>query len=145
MLDVTEADYDRIYNVNAKGAFFTLQQAARAVNSGGSIVYIGSRSTLRPSAAGFSVSRLEQAAGELSGRSARPGNRQTRNHGQRSHRGRDGRCRLLRRTQRRRPAPRPRAERQPARLAHGHGRRRRGTQSSSSPASWRAGSAERSY
>jgi 3-oxoacyl-[acyl-carrier protein] reductase len=38
VLDVTEAEYDRIYNVNAKGAFFTLQQAARVVNSGGSIV-----------------------------------------------------------------------------------------------------------
>jgi len=48
VLDVTEADYDRMFNVNAKGAFFTLQQAARMVNSGGSIVYIGSSSTLRP-------------------------------------------------------------------------------------------------
>jgi 3-oxoacyl-[acyl-carrier protein] reductase len=54
VLDVTEADYDRMYNVNAKGAFFTLQQAARAVNSGGSIVYIGSSSTLRP-VAGFGL------------------------------------------------------------------------------------------
>ena len=55
-----------------------------------------------------------------------PGNRQTRNHGQHSHRARDGRCRLIHRTQRRRSAPRARAERQPARLAHGHGRQRRG-------------------
>ncbi|AUA07941.1 SDR family oxidoreductase [Streptomyces sp. SID8382] len=48
LLDVTEAEYDRMFNVNAKGAFFTLQKAGRMVDSGGSIVYIGSSSTLRP-------------------------------------------------------------------------------------------------
>lgn len=48
VLDVTEAEYDRMFNVNAKGAFFTLQKAGRMVDSGGSIVYIGSSSTLRP-------------------------------------------------------------------------------------------------
>ncbi len=54
VLDVSEADYDRMFAVNAKGAFFTLQQAARSVNDGGSIVYIGSSSTLLP-AAGFGL------------------------------------------------------------------------------------------
>ena len=54
VLDVTEADYDRMVNVNAKGAFFTLQHAARMVNNGGSIVYIGSSSTLQPHA-GFGL------------------------------------------------------------------------------------------
>lgn len=54
LLDVTEAEYDRIYNVNAKGAFFTLQKAAGVVDSGGSIVYIGSSTTLRPTA-GFGL------------------------------------------------------------------------------------------
>lgn len=48
LLEVTEADFDRMYAVNAKGAFFTLQRAARVVESGGSIIYIGSSSTLRP-------------------------------------------------------------------------------------------------
>jgi 3-oxoacyl-[acyl-carrier protein] reductase len=48
VLDVTEAEYDRMFSVNAKGAFFTLQKAARMVSNGGSIVYIGSSSTLRP-------------------------------------------------------------------------------------------------
>lgn len=48
VLDVTEAEYDRMFSVNAKGAFFTLQKAARMVSAGGSIVYIGSSSTLRP-------------------------------------------------------------------------------------------------
>lgn len=63
VLDVMEADYDRIQNVNAKGAFFTLQQAARAVNDGGSIVYIGSRSTLRPPAAGFGLYTTSKLGG----------------------------------------------------------------------------------
>jgi 3-oxoacyl-[acyl-carrier protein] reductase len=54
VLDITEADYDRVFGVNAKGAFFTLQQAGRWVNDGGSIVYIGSSSTLRP-VAGFGL------------------------------------------------------------------------------------------
>lgn len=48
VLDVTEAEYDRMFSVNAKGAFFTLQNAARMVSNGGSIVYIGSSSMLRP-------------------------------------------------------------------------------------------------
>lgn len=48
VLDVTEAEYDRMFSVNAKGAFFTLQKAARMVSNGGSIVYIGSSSTLWP-------------------------------------------------------------------------------------------------
>jgi hypothetical protein len=55
VLDVTETDYDRLFNVNAKGAFFTMQQAARMVSGGGSIVYIGSGSTLRP-VTGFGLS-----------------------------------------------------------------------------------------
>jgi 3-oxoacyl-[acyl-carrier protein] reductase len=53
VLGVTETDHDRMFNVNAKGAFFTVQQAARLVN-GGSIMYIGSGSTLRP-VAGFGL------------------------------------------------------------------------------------------
>jgi 3-oxoacyl-[acyl-carrier protein] reductase len=54
VLDVTEAEYDRMFSVNTKGAFFTLQKAARMVDSGGSIVYIGSSSTLQPHA-GFGL------------------------------------------------------------------------------------------
>ena len=54
IVDVTEADYDRMFGVNAKGAFFTLQHAARTVNRGGSIVLIGSGSTSRP-VAGFGL------------------------------------------------------------------------------------------
>jgi 3-oxoacyl-[acyl-carrier protein] reductase len=54
IVGVTEADYDRMFGVNAKGAFFTLQHAARSVNDGGTILSIGSGSTLRP-VAGFGL------------------------------------------------------------------------------------------
>lgn len=54
IVDVTEADYDRMFGINAQGAFFTLQHAARTVNRGGSIVLIGSGSTSRP-VAGFGL------------------------------------------------------------------------------------------
>jgi 3-oxoacyl-[acyl-carrier protein] reductase len=75
MLEVTEAEYDRMFDVNAKGAFFTLQKAGRMVDSGGSIIYIGSSSTLRPLAglglysssklpASFLVGVLAQEIGE---------------------------------------------------------------------------------
>ena len=54
LLEVTEAAYDRMTGVNTKGAFFTLQHAARAVTDGGSIIFIGSGSTKRP-VAGFGL------------------------------------------------------------------------------------------
>lgn len=54
ILDVTEKDYDRMFGVNAKGAFFTLQHGARTVNNGGTILYISSSSTLQPHA-GFGL------------------------------------------------------------------------------------------
>jgi 3-oxoacyl-[acyl-carrier protein] reductase len=54
IVEVTEADYDRMFGVNAKGAFFTLQQAARDVRQGGAILYIGSSSSTRP-VAGFGL------------------------------------------------------------------------------------------
>lgn len=37
-VDFTEADYDRVFGINAKGAFFTLQQAAKHVADGGRII-----------------------------------------------------------------------------------------------------------
>ncbi|WP_163507489.1 SDR family oxidoreductase [Fodinicola acaciae] len=36
--ECTEADYDRIFDTNAKGVFFTLQQAARRLRDGGRII-----------------------------------------------------------------------------------------------------------
>jgi NAD(P)-dependent dehydrogenase (short-subunit alcohol dehydrogenase family) len=112
VLDITEAEYDRTFNVNAKGAFFTLQKAGGMVDSGGSIVYIGSSSTLRPTAgfglytssklpASFLVGVLAQEIGERG--VAVCGSRNDC----------DRRRRLLHRKQGRRPAPSARTERQP--------------------------------
>jgi 3-oxoacyl-[acyl-carrier protein] reductase len=38
LVDCTEDDYDRIFNTNAKGVFFTLREAARRLNDGGRII-----------------------------------------------------------------------------------------------------------
>ena len=42
VVDVTEDQFDRLYNTNVKGAFFTMQQAAKHVADNGRIIYIGS-------------------------------------------------------------------------------------------------------
>jgi 3-oxoacyl-[acyl-carrier protein] reductase len=44
-VDYTEAQYDRVFAVNTKGTFFTLQQAAKRVRDGGRIVVISSNTT----------------------------------------------------------------------------------------------------
>jgi 3-oxoacyl-[acyl-carrier protein] reductase len=48
VVDVTEELYDRLYGINVKGAFFTMQQAAKTVADKGRIVYIGSTTTDLP-------------------------------------------------------------------------------------------------
>lgn len=48
LVDVTEADFDRLFRVNAKGTFFVLQAAARAIADGGRIINISSSTTARP-------------------------------------------------------------------------------------------------
>jgi 3-oxoacyl-[acyl-carrier protein] reductase len=47
-LDITEAQFDRLFSINTKGAFFTLQTAARQVVNGGRIIYVGSSTTAVP-------------------------------------------------------------------------------------------------
>ncbi len=42
LLDVTEADFDRQFALNTKGAFFAMQEAARVMADGGRIVNISS-------------------------------------------------------------------------------------------------------
>ena len=49
VLDATEADFDRLFVLNTKGAFFTLQRAGRLVADGGRILWIGSSSSYGPS------------------------------------------------------------------------------------------------
>lgn len=76
LLDVTEEAYDRAMAINAKGAFFTIQQAGSRMADGGRIVTISSAFTVL-AAAGWSVyvgakAAIEQftrvAALELAGR-----------------------------------------------------------------------------
>ena len=48
VLDFTEEDFDRLFGVNTKGAFFTLQNAAKHVADNGRIIYVGSSNTGYP-------------------------------------------------------------------------------------------------
>jgi len=41
VLDVTEAEFDRCFAINAKAAFFVMQEAARRISDGGRIINIG--------------------------------------------------------------------------------------------------------
>lgn len=75
-LEVTEETYDRIFEVNTKGAFFTVQRLAPLIHEGGSIVftssvadeggypgmsiYSASKAALRSLASGFAVELLDK-------------------------------------------------------------------------------------
>jgi len=48
VLEFSEADFDRLFSINTKGAFFTLQYAARHVAENGRIIYVGSSNTAYP-------------------------------------------------------------------------------------------------
>ena len=48
VLDFTEQDYDRLLNTNIKGAFFSIQKAAKYVTDHGRIIYVGSSNTAFP-------------------------------------------------------------------------------------------------
>jgi 3-oxoacyl-[acyl-carrier protein] reductase len=47
LVENTEADYDYIFDINTKGVFFTLQEAARRVRDGGRIVVVSTGGTKR--------------------------------------------------------------------------------------------------
>jgi len=53
-VDYTEEQYNKVFDINTKGTFFTMQQAAKTVSSGGRIVAISSNTTLL-SLPGFAV------------------------------------------------------------------------------------------
>lgn len=44
----TEEDFDRLFGINAKGSYFTMQQAAKTVEDNGRIIYIASSTTAFP-------------------------------------------------------------------------------------------------
>ena len=46
--DFTEEQYDQLFGINTKGAYFTMQQAAHRIADQGRIIYIGSSTTGYP-------------------------------------------------------------------------------------------------
>lgn len=46
--DFTEEQFDRLFSINTKGSYFTLQQAAKHVEHNGRIIYIASSTTSFP-------------------------------------------------------------------------------------------------
>ncbi|HEV8341004.1 MAG TPA: SDR family oxidoreductase [Candidatus Binatia bacterium] len=48
LAESTEEDYDSVFNINAKGVFFTLQEAARRLRDGGRIVAVSTGGTKMP-------------------------------------------------------------------------------------------------
>jgi 3-oxoacyl-[acyl-carrier protein] reductase len=49
-IDITEEQYDKLFSINTKGAFFTIQEAAKHVADNGRIIYISSSTTTIPNA-----------------------------------------------------------------------------------------------
>jgi len=48
LAESTEEDYDNIFNVNTRGVFLTLREAARRVNEGGRIIAVSTAGTKMP-------------------------------------------------------------------------------------------------
>ena len=48
VVDFTEEQFDRVFGINTKGSYFTLQQAAKHVADNGRIIYIASSTTSFP-------------------------------------------------------------------------------------------------
>lgn len=62
--DVTGEDFERMFAVNARGAFFTLQEAAGRVADGGRIVYISTGATVFRAPPDIALYCASKAAGE---------------------------------------------------------------------------------
>ena len=48
VVDFTEEQFDRVFSINTKGSYFTMQQAARHVSDNGRIIYVASSTTSFP-------------------------------------------------------------------------------------------------
>jgi 3-oxoacyl-[acyl-carrier protein] reductase len=48
VVDFTEEQFDRVFSINTKGTYFTIQQAAKHVKDNGRIIYIASSTTSFP-------------------------------------------------------------------------------------------------
>ena len=64
VIDSTEEDFDKIFNVNVKGTFFVLQQAARHVVDGGRIILVSSTMSIHPDP-GASIYAASKAASKI--------------------------------------------------------------------------------
>ncbi len=62
--EVTEAEYDKVFNLNVRGVLFALQEAARRLNDGGRIVNVSSSTTIHPEP-GMAVYAASKAAIKL--------------------------------------------------------------------------------
>lgn len=62
--DVTEEDYDKVFNLNVRGVLFAMQEAARRMNDGGRIINISSTTTIHPEP-GMAVYAASKAAIKL--------------------------------------------------------------------------------
>jgi 3-oxoacyl-[acyl-carrier protein] reductase len=62
--DLTEEDYDKVFNLNVRGVLFALQEAARRMNDGGRIVNISSTTAIHPGS-GMAVYAASKAAIKL--------------------------------------------------------------------------------
>jgi 3-oxoacyl-[acyl-carrier protein] reductase len=54
VVEFTEEQFDKLFSVNTKGAFFTMQAAAKNVTDGGRIIYTGSSTMVYPTP-GFAI------------------------------------------------------------------------------------------
>ncbi|VXA91900.1 Short-chain dehydrogenase [Flavobacterium sp. 9AF] len=48
VVEFTEEQFDRLFSINTKGAYFTMQQAAKHIENNGRIIYIASSTTVFP-------------------------------------------------------------------------------------------------
>jgi 3-oxoacyl-[acyl-carrier protein] reductase len=48
VVDFTEEQFDRLFSINAKGSYFTMQQAAKNITDNGRIIYVASSTTSFP-------------------------------------------------------------------------------------------------
>jgi 3-oxoacyl-[acyl-carrier protein] reductase len=62
--DVTEEDYDKVFNLNVRGVLFALQEAAKHMSDGGRIVNISSTTSIHPEP-GMAIYAASKAAIKL--------------------------------------------------------------------------------
>jgi 3-oxoacyl-[acyl-carrier protein] reductase len=62
--DVTEAEYERVFDINVRGVLFAMQEAARRMNENGRIVTVSSSTTLYPDS-GLAIYAASKAAIKL--------------------------------------------------------------------------------